>query len=85
MLALCAAGRLYAVEEWVQAGKSLQVPREFKKMPLSIAVFTGFHSLIELLLRHERSQQAKNDVSGVVGGLIVRRGTRATSEGPDAR
>ena len=27
-----------------------------------MALDTGFHSLIELLLRHEESQQVKNDV-----------------------
>jgi hypothetical protein len=61
LLTLCASGRLYAVEAWVQAGRSLQVPRALRKTPLKIAFATGFHSLIELLLRHASSQEAKND------------------------
>jgi hypothetical protein len=61
LLALCGSGRLYAIEAWVQAGRSLQVPRALRKTPLDVAITTGFHSLIELLLRHAPSQQAKND------------------------
>jgi hypothetical protein len=61
LLALCASGRLYAIEAWVQAGRSLQVPRALRKTPLDVAITTGFHSLIELLLRHAPSQQAKDD------------------------
>jgi hypothetical protein len=48
-LALCASGRLYAVEAWVQAGRSLEVPHTLKKTPLDIAFATGFLSLIELM------------------------------------
>lgn len=61
LLELCAAGRLYAIEEWVQAGRSLQVPRGLKKTPLGLAIALGFHSLIELLLRHAPDQHARND------------------------
>ena len=48
LLALCASGRLYAVEAWVSAGRSLQVPRALRKTPLQVAFATSFHSLIEL-------------------------------------
>src|SRR4029079_12446941 len=61
LLELCAAGRLYAIEEWVQAGRSLQVPRGLKKTPLDVAIALGFHSLIELLLRNAPDQNAKNN------------------------
>ena len=61
LLALCASGRLYAIEAWIRAGRSLQVPRALRKTPLDVAFATGFHSLIELLLRHAPSQQLKND------------------------
>jgi hypothetical protein len=47
LLALCASGRLYAIEEWVQAGRSLEVPRTLRKTPLQIAFAAGFHSLID--------------------------------------
>ncbi len=62
LIRLCRAGRLYEVEAWTRAGRSLEVPREVKTTPLDVALDTGFHSLIELLLRHEESQQVKNDV-----------------------
>ena len=42
-------------------GKSLTVPKEVRKTPLTVAMSTGFHSLVELLLRHEQSQEVKND------------------------
>jgi hypothetical protein len=62
LIRLCRAGRLYEVEAWIRAGRSLAVPREVRTTPLGVALDTGFHSLIELLLRHEESQQVKNEV-----------------------
>lgn len=61
LLRLCEAGRLYDVDEWISAGRSLKTPGALKKSPLGVALTSGFHSLIELLLRHEESQQVKND------------------------
>ena len=58
---LCEAGRLYDVEAWIRAGRSLTVLDEVRKTPLSVAISTGFHSLVELLLQHEESQKIKND------------------------
>ena len=52
---LCEAGRLYDIEAWIRAGRSLTVPDEVRKTPLSVAISTGFHSLVELLLRHEEN------------------------------
>ena len=34
LLALCASGRLYVIEAWMHAGRSLQVPRALKKTPV---------------------------------------------------
>ncbi len=62
LLQLCKTGRLYDIEEWVRSGKSLKVPDGSRKTPLSVALRAGFHSLLELLLRHESSQQSKNAV-----------------------
>src|SRR5688572_17006781 len=64
LIRLCRAGQLYEVEAWIRAGRSLTAPREIRRTPLDVALDTGFHSLIELLLRHEESQQVKNDVLG---------------------
>jgi hypothetical protein len=62
LIRLCRTGRLYEVEAWIRNGRSLSVPREVRTRPLDVALETGFHSLVELLLRHEESQQVKNDV-----------------------
>ena len=65
LIRLCEAGRLYEVEAWIRAGRSIAVPVEIRTTPLKVAIATGFHSLIELLLRHEESQQVKNDSLGL--------------------
>ena len=61
LIRLCGSGRLYEVEAWIRAGKSIAVPAEIRKTPLKVAIATGFHSLVELLLRHEENQPVKND------------------------
>jgi hypothetical protein len=45
----------------MSSGRSLQVPGALRKTPLHVAFATGFHSLIELLLRHAPNQQTKNE------------------------
>lgn len=60
LLGLCEAGRLYDVEAWIREGKPLGVPSDYKRTPLEVARRTGFHSLVELLLRHEPNQSAKD-------------------------
>jgi hypothetical protein len=62
LISLCKAGRLYEVEAWIRAGHPVAVPPEVRRTPLEVALDTGFHSLVKLLLRHEKSQEAKNDV-----------------------
>ena len=54
-LRLCEAGRLYEIEVRIRAGRSLKTPEALKKTPLGVALKAGFHSLIELLFRHEKS------------------------------
>ncbi len=60
VLELCRTGRLYEIEQWIASGKSLRVPVECKKTALQVALETGFHSLVELLARHESDQSVKN-------------------------
>jgi len=60
LLALCESGKLHDVEKWIASGKSFRVPPELKKTPLGVALETGFHSLIESLVRHEPDQSVKN-------------------------
>ena len=62
LIHLCEGGRLYEVEDWIRSGRSLKVPDELGKTPLSVALKTRFHSLIELLLRHEEDQRTRNNV-----------------------
>jgi hypothetical protein len=57
---LCEAGRLYEIEAWIRAGKSLAVPPGTRKTPMGVAMATGFHSLVELLLRHEADRDRLN-------------------------
>ena len=63
LVGLCRAGKLYEIEKWIASGKSLRTPPQIKKTPLHVAMDLGFHSLIELLVRHEDSQAAKNGAS----------------------
>ena len=46
-------GKLFALQEWIKAGKPLRPPKSFPRARrlLLTAVRTGFHSLVEVLLR----------------------------------
>jgi hypothetical protein len=68
LLRLCREGRLFELQAWVAAGKSLSVPAHYRQTPMRIALNTGFHSLIEFLLRHEENQSAKDEV---LKGMLV--------------
>jgi hypothetical protein len=62
LVALCRAGKLYDVEKWIAAGKSMDISSATKGCPqrtlLEIAVEIGFHSLVELIAQNETSQSA---------------------------
>ncbi len=60
LLRLCKHGRLFDVQNWIASGKSLCVPSDLRTTPLKIALDTGFHSLVELLVRNEPNQELKN-------------------------
>jgi len=60
LVTLCQKGKLYEVEKWIRADKSLRVPLKCKTTPLRIALERGFHSLVELLARNDVGQEAKN-------------------------
>jgi len=56
LIALCKAGRLFEAQEWIAAGKPINPPppaekKARKKSPLQIAIESGFHSLVQLLLQ----------------------------------
>lgn len=62
LLGLCREGRLFELQAWIAAGRPLTIPAHYRHTPLRVAVDTGFHSLIELLLQHENDQAVKDDV-----------------------
>jgi hypothetical protein len=68
LMRLCRAGRLYEIEKWIADGKSLDISDAIKRgrqrSLLEIAVETGFHSLVELIAKHETSQSAKDAALG---------------------
>lgn len=61
LVRLCRAGRLYEIERWINDGKSLEIPattnRGRQRSLLENAVETGFHSLVELIAKHEAIQE----------------------------
>jgi len=69
--AWCKAGRLYEIEEWIRSGRSLVFASRKRPSALKIALFTWFYSLIDLLLRHEASQDDKDEVLSVA--ILYRR------------
>src|SRR5947209_11034396 len=59
LLALCRAGKLYGIERWISAGKSIVTDPSLRKTALLTAVETGFHSLVELLVQHEPRHRSR--------------------------
>jgi hypothetical protein len=70
LLTLVRQGRLFAVESWLREGRRVRDPanthRQFS--PLLAALKTGFHSLVELLLRPGGWSQEELDEA--VGGAM---------------
>src|SRR5262245_59645806 len=61
LLRLCKLGRLFDVQGWISSGKSLRVPSDVRTNPLKVALDTGFHSLVELLVRNESNKALKDE------------------------
>lgn len=65
LIALCRLGRLYEIEKWITAGRSLDISGAKKRgrqtTLLEVAVETHFHSMVELIAKHETRAQAKTD------------------------
>lgn len=62
LLAMCKAGKLYQVEDWIRQGKSIRVHPKSRDDPLNIALRKGFFSLVELLARNTDSQEKKDEI-----------------------
>jgi hypothetical protein len=74
---LCKAGRLFEVQEWVRAGKPVNLPlirekRIRRKSPLEIAMEAGFYSLVQVLLEGGAEVEAP-DYSSLQHALWKRR------------
>jgi hypothetical protein len=60
-IALCRKGRLYDVERWIASGRQFQMPPgNYAMSPLQSALQSGFHSMMEVLLKAGVSQQEKD-------------------------
>lgn len=56
LVALCKAGKLFEIQEWIAAGLPVTPPppmekKARKKSPLQIAIEAGFHSMVQVLLQ----------------------------------
>jgi hypothetical protein len=52
LILLIREGRLFDVQKWIKEGRSIHLPKDgnFYVFPLLVAVRTGFHSMVEVLL-----------------------------------
>jgi hypothetical protein len=60
LVRLCRSGRLYDLQRWIEGGKTFEGLVSKRKTLLQIAVETGFHSLVELIVKHDSSQSSKD-------------------------
>lgn len=60
LIRLVRAGKFFDVQKWIAEGKQTVPPKAYSSSPLRVAVETGFHSMIEILLRIETDQDEKN-------------------------
>lgn len=59
-IALCRSGHLFEVQRWIAGGKRFQMPEgKFYTWPLRVAIDSGSHSLVEVLLRAGVSETEK--------------------------
>ena len=55
LVKLCRLGKLFEVQEWISAGKPVNLPKDLdrrvkRRFPLYLAIESGFHSLVKVLL-----------------------------------
>jgi len=62
-------GRFFEVRDWLAAGKPFRPISYRSAKPLRDCARTGFHSMIELFLRENLSQEELNEVLGEVVDL----------------
>jgi ankyrin repeat protein len=65
LTALCRAGKLFAVQEWLDRGQPyLTATGARGRSPFDVALDTGFHSLVEVFLRAGLPQDVKDSALG---------------------
>lgn len=77
LVELCKAGKLFEVQEWVKAGKPINLPlvhekRTKRNRPLWVAIELGFHSLVRVLLE-DGAEIEESDYSPLDHALWKRR------------
>ena len=60
LMALVRAGRLFDVQRWIAEGKPTVPPEPYWFSLLRVAIETGFHSMVEILLKAGIDQDEKN-------------------------
>ncbi len=78
LIELCKAGRLFEVQTWIAAGKPVNPPlpsskRDHSKSPLAIAIDSGFHSLVEVLLQGGAAFETEGYKCPIYTALRMRR------------
>lgn len=75
LLDLCRAGRLFDVQRWIDIGKPVNPPPrppkgQRPKSPLEVTIESGFHSLVEVLLRGGAVQEPLNGYDSPVSRAL---------------
>ena len=60
LMKLVRTGKLFDVQKWIAEGKRTVPPEPYWFSPLRVAIETGFHSMVEVLLQAGIDQKEKN-------------------------
>ncbi len=60
LIALVRAGKLFEVQKWIADSKGTVPPEPYRSSPIRVAMKTGFHSMVEVLLMTDVKQDEKN-------------------------
>ena len=62
LIGLVREGKLFAVQKWIAEGKRTVSPESYHNTPIEVALRSGFHSLVEVLLKAVVEQKIKDDL-----------------------
>ena len=92
LCSLCRAGKLFAVQDWIKAGRRFRLPNgHFTTSPLRTSVQRGFHSLVEVMWQagvriqetNEALEQAVSDRNLDLVELLIQHGADANAVDPE--